>query len=182
MAVARVQNRVIDSTRGLCSTCVRPEQTAPPLPAARAHRRSHRKLLPPRRQRAGARLCLLRGRDSSRNEETHARPADLAAGTATRGRVILNSVNSLGLVSTSIDPACCLTMISWLMESPRPVPSPAGLVVKKGLNSFSLTSGEMPVPLSRILISTRSSRFFVVAVSVGSYPSLLSCSLRFVAA
>jgi hypothetical protein len=52
-------------------------------------------------------------------------------------------VNSPGLVSTSIDPACCLTTMSWLMESPRPVPSPAGLVVKKGLNSFSLTSGEM---------------------------------------
>ena len=49
------------------------------------------------------------------------------------------------------------------MDRPRPVPSPAGLVVKKGLNIFSLTSGEMPVPLSRILISTRSPRFFVAA-------------------
>ena len=36
------------------------------------------------------------------------------------------------------------------MNRPRPVPSPAGLVVKKGLNIFSLTSGETPVPLSRI--------------------------------
>src|SRR5262245_63120319 len=38
------------------------------------------------------------------------------------------------------------------MDRPRPVPSPAGFVVKKGLNIFSLTSGGMPMPLSRILI------------------------------
>ena len=30
------------------------------------------------------------------------------------------------------------------------MPSPAGLVVKKGLNIFSFTSDEMPVPLSQI--------------------------------
>ena len=30
-----------------------------------------------------------------------------------------------------------------------------GLVVKKGLNIFSITSGGMPLPLSRILIATR---------------------------
>jgi hypothetical protein len=34
-----------------------------------------------------------------------------------------------------------------------------GLVVKKGLNILSFTSAGMPVPLSRILISTRSPRF-----------------------
>jgi two-component system, NtrC family, sensor kinase len=39
------------------------------------------------------------------------------------------------------------------MDRPSPVPSPAGFVVKNGLNNFSLTSGGMPVPLSRILIS-----------------------------
>ena len=53
-------------------------------------------------------------------------------------------------------------------RQPRPVPSPAGLVVKNGLNIFSLTSGGMPVPLSRILISTLSPRFLVAADSVGS--------------
>jgi hypothetical protein len=31
---------------------------------------------------------------------------------AARGRTILNSVNSPGCVSTSIDPPCCLTMMS----------------------------------------------------------------------
>jgi hypothetical protein len=61
--------------------------------------------------------------------------------TATRGRITLISVNSPGGVSTSIDPPCCLTMMSWLMESPSPVPSPVGLVVKNGLNIFSLTAG-----------------------------------------
>jgi len=55
---------------------------------------------------------ISRGRDQSRNEETHARPADLVAGRATRGRIILNSVNSPACVSTSIDPPCCLTMMS----------------------------------------------------------------------
>ena len=67
-----------------------------------------------------------------------------------RGRTILISVNSPGCVSTSIDPPCCLTMTSWLMDRPSPVPSPAGLVVKNGLKIFSFTSGGMPVPLSRI--------------------------------
>ena len=32
--------------------------------------------------------------------------------TADRGSTILTSVNSPGCVSTSIEPACCLTMIS----------------------------------------------------------------------
>src|SRR5262249_2001175 len=83
-----------------------------------------------------------------------------AVNVALRGRIILISVYSPGCVSTSIDPECCFTMMSWVMDRPRPVPSPAGLVVKKGLNIFSLTSGGMPGPLSRILISTLSSRFF----------------------
>ena len=50
----------------------------------------------------------------------------------------------------------------------KTVPSPVGLVVKNGLNIFSFTSGVIPVPLSRILISTRSPRFLVEAVRVGS--------------
>ena len=51
---------------------------------------------------------------------------------------------------------------------PKPVPSPAGFVVKNGLNIFSFTSGGMPVPLSRIRISTRSPRVRVEATRVGS--------------
>src|SRR5262245_26580494 len=88
------------------------------------------------------------------NKEIHPSPPVLPIVADRRGRTILNSVYAPGLVSTSIAPLCCLTMISWLMERPRPVPSPAGLVVKKGLNIFSFTSDGMPVPLSRIVIST----------------------------
>ena len=95
------------------------------------------------------------------NEKTHARPPVFSSAAALRGRTILNSVNLPGSVSTAIVPECCFTMMSWLMERPSPVPSPAGLVVKNGLNIFSFTSGGMPVPLSRILISTRSPRFLV---------------------
>src|SRR5664279_3819911 len=102
------------------------------------------------------------------DEKVHGRSPDLAMVAAPRGRTILNSVNTPGCVSTSIEPACCLTMISWLSERPRPVPSPTGFVVKNGLNIFSFTSGGMPVPLSRILISTLSPRFLVAAARVGS--------------
>src|SRR6476620_9043852 len=85
-----------------------------------------------------------------------------------RGNTILNSVKSPGSVSTSMLPPCCFTIMSWLIDRPSPVPSPAGLVVKNGLNIFSFTSAGMPVPLSRILISTRSPRLLVAADSVGS--------------
>ena len=40
-----------------------------------------------------------------------------------RGKIILILVNSPSCVSTSIEPACCLTIMSWLMERPRPVSS-----------------------------------------------------------
>ena len=87
---------------------------------------------------------------------------------AMRGRMTLISVNSPGPVSTSIDPACCLTTMSWLNDRPRPVHSPGGLVAKNGLNILSITSAGIPPPLSRILTSTRSPRFFVAAARVGS--------------
>jgi hypothetical protein len=58
--------------------------------------------------------------------------------------------------------------MSWLNESPRPVPSPAGLVVKNGLKIFAFSSSGIPVPLSRIAISTLSPRSRVEALIVGS--------------
>src|SRR5712671_3175876 len=77
---------------------------------------------------------------NNKNKQAHlSAPALLVA--AMRGRMTLNSVNSPGRVSTSIDPACCLMTMSWLNERPRPVPSPGGLVVKKGLNIFSFHLG-----------------------------------------
>src|SRR5215470_12685325 len=102
------------------------------------------------------------------NEELHVDAPCLPMAAALRGRVMRNTVNSPGFVSTSIDPPCCLTMMSWLMERPSPVPSPAGFVVKNGSNILSFTSGAMPVPLSRIRISTRSPRLFVEAARIGS--------------
>ena len=47
-----------------------------------------------------------------KNEKVHERSPDLAMVAAPRGKIILNSVNSPGCVSTSIDPPCCLTMMS----------------------------------------------------------------------
>src|SRR6202022_655538 len=108
-------------------------------------------------------------------------PPVFVCATAVRGSVIMNSVNAPGSVWTSILPPCCFTTMSWLIDRPSPVPSPAGLVVKKGLNIFSFTSSGIPVPLSRIRISTRLPRLFVVALSVGSKPSSPT-SLRLVAA
>src|SRR5262245_41882863 len=102
------------------------------------------------------------------NEEVHVDASCLPMAAALRGRVTRNAVYSPGVVSTSIDPPCCLTMMSWLMDRPSPVPSPAGFVVKNGLNIFSFTSGGMPVPLSRTRISTRSPRPRVEATRVGS--------------
>src|SRR5262245_25278347 len=116
------------------------------------------------------------------NEEFHVDAPCLPMAAALRGRVMRNTVNSPGFVSTSIDPPCCLTMVSWLMERPSPVPSPAGFVVKNGLNIFSFTSGGMPEPLSRIVISTRSPRFLVAAARVGSSSPPLASALRLVAA
>src|SRR5450756_1979636 len=49
---------------------------------------------------------------NNENEKIQVRSPDLAMVAAPRGRTILNSVNSPGCVSTSIDPPCCLTMMS----------------------------------------------------------------------
>jgi hypothetical protein len=46
------------------------------------------------------------------NERVHMRSPDLKRDAPARARTILNSVNSPGCVSTSIDPPCCLTMMS----------------------------------------------------------------------
>jgi hypothetical protein len=56
-----------------------------------------------------------------------------------RGNTILNSVKSPASVSTSILSPCCFRMMSWLIDTPSPVPSPDGLVIKNGLNILSLT-------------------------------------------
>src|SRR5271170_3903966 len=85
-----------------------------------------------------------------------------------RGRTTVNCVYAPGSVETSNVPPCCLTTMSWLSERPSPVPSPAGLVVKNGLNILAFTSSFIPVPLSRMAISTLSPKSRVEAVIVGS--------------
>src|SRR5436309_697836 len=109
-----------------------------------------------------------RGWVGHHNQNAHVGLLILPEELAVRGKTIVNSVNRPGSVATSMVPPCCLTMMSWLIDSPSPVPSPAGLVVKNGLNIFSFTSGGMPVPLSRIRISTWPPRFLVAADSSGS--------------
>ena len=54
-----------------------------------------------------------------------------------RGKVTTNSVNSSTSLSTEIVPACAFVTMSWVIDRPRPVPSPVGLVVKNGWNSLS---------------------------------------------
>src|SRR5208283_2264808 len=94
------------------------------------------------------------------DQRIHAAPA--------RGRTRVNWVKAPGSVMTSMVPPCCLTTMSWLSDRPSPVPSPAGLVVKNGLNILAFTSSGIPVPLSRMAISTLVPRSRVEAVSVGS--------------
>src|SRR5262249_13774491 len=96
-----------------------------------------------------------------------------------RGRRIVNSVNSPTRLPTSIEPrGWCVTM-SYAIDSPNPVPSPAGFVVTNGWNNLSLTSGAMPVPLSRTRTSTASPRSRVITFSTGrkSGPALSRCRL-----
>src|SRR3954451_9103230 len=99
---------------------------------------------------------------------SHLALSEMACRVNLRRSVMMNSVKISGSVATSILPPCCFTTMSWLIDKPSPVPSPAGLVVKNGLNICSFTSRGMPVPLSRIRISTLLPRFLVAALSVGS--------------
>src|SRR4029077_5652570 len=117
-----------------------------------------------------------------KNQNAHVLPRSPPDKLLFLGRTIVNSANCPGSVATSIVPPCCFTMMSCVIESPRPVPSPAGLVVKNGLNIFSFPSSGMPLPLSRMRISTVVPRFFVVARRVGSKPGSLLSNLRLVAA
>ena len=54
---------------------------------------------------------------------------------------------------TSKVPPCPLVTISYANESPKPVPSPVGLVVKKGWKILAFTLSDMPMPLSLTRIS-----------------------------
>ena len=90
---------------------------ASPLSADRLHKIA---LLPTRGPADGMRLHSLLAKQqlnvrfiiNDKNKEAHACALVLAIDAAVRGRMIRNSVNSPGFVSTSISPACCFTMMS----------------------------------------------------------------------
>ena len=54
-------------------------------------------------------------------------------------------------------PPCSRTM-PWLIESPSPVPSPSGLVVKNGSNTCAASASDMPGPSSATSTATPSSQ------------------------
>ena len=62
--------------------------------------------------------------------------------------VMMNRLYCPGSDSTSIFPRCFCSMMDLVIDRPRPVPSPTGLVVKKGVNRCLRMSLGMPVPLS----------------------------------
>src|SRR5437660_10178547 len=88
------------------------------------------------------------------SENTGAGPFLHATACWRRGSRTVNSVKSPTSLSTVIVPPCCWVMISELIDRPSPVPSPVGLVVKKGWRSFSQSARERPTPLYRSHIST----------------------------
>ena len=90
--------------------------------------------------------------------------SSLAGGS--RGSSTTISVNPPGSVCTWMVPPCSRTM-SADMARPRPVPLPAGLVVKNGVNILSTISGGMPSPLSLMRISTLSGPRLVASDSAG---------------
>jgi hypothetical protein len=59
------------------------------------------------------------------------------------GSQTIKTVPLPGWLSTSMLPWCCW-MIFWLIVSPRPSPSPSGIVVKNGSKILDRCSVEMP--------------------------------------
>src|SRR4030095_4566454 len=93
--------------------------------------------------------------------DAHAGLLSAAADGPRRGTLIVNSVNCPGALSTTMVPPCCWVTMSWLIDRPSPVPSPVGLVVKKGWNSRCRCCGGMPTPVSRMGILPASRRLRV---------------------
>ncbi len=60
-------------------------------------------------------------------------------------------------VESRMRPPCSRTM-PWLIESPSPVPSPSGLVVKNGSNTWAAMLSGIPGPLSVTSTATPSSQ------------------------
>ena len=70
-----------------------------------------------------------------------------AGGSGDLGRWMWKVVPRPSSLSTAMCPLLCL-MIFCTKVSPKPVPRPTDLVVKKGSKILSITSGLMPRPVS----------------------------------
>ena len=68
-------------------------------------------------------------------------------------------------------PPCSRTM-PWLIESPRPVPSPSGLVVKNGSNTCAASASDIPGPSSATSTATPSSQRRARTTTVPGRPVL----------
>jgi len=80
-------------------------------------------------QRLHIRL-IVHHQQQQQQPNAHARPPSVA--NIRRGKVMTNSVNAPTSLSTVIVPPCCCVTMSYAIDSPSPVPSPVGLVVKNG--------------------------------------------------
>src|SRR5439155_14004438 len=74
-------------------------------------------------------------------QPSHDAPPELS-GRKTRKQLPLP-----GSLETSSRPPCPVTM-PWVIDRPRPVPSPTALVVKKGSKTWGRSCGGIPQPLS----------------------------------
>lgn len=84
-----------------------------------------------------------------------AAPAASAVSVATpasRGSTRLTAVPTSGGLSMRVVPPNC-SVQPRAIDRPRPVPSPGALVVKKGSKAWACTTGLMPQPLSRTVIT-----------------------------
>ena len=63
----------------------------------------------------------------------------------------MKRVNSPSFDSTSIFPSCFSSIMDRVIDSPKPVPSPTGFVVKNAENICSRIFSGIPIPLSSIL-------------------------------
>ena len=60
----------------------------------------------------------------------------------------MKRVNSPSFDSTSIFPSCFSSIMDRVIDSPKPVPSPTGFVVKNAENICSRIFSGIPIPLS----------------------------------
>src|SRR5579863_301376 len=89
--------------------------------------------------------------------------ASFTTGTAVTGSSTMNLAPALGWLSNITSPPCCFT-IPYTIESPNPVPTPEGLVVKKGSKMRHAISSGMPGPSSEISREIRSEAVWRVRI------------------